>query len=270
MSLPKRLYDLYRQISQCQLVQSENVNDETLTEFHNLLNESQPGVDDVEEKAYSRLTKAMYHSNPTGFIKYVSVNRNRVGSLILWTESKRIIRYFGLQGRVHLNWDNESQKYVATRHVRQNNTTHDGYVYGNEYTRDRKVNPVRTRNYSNRRDMNREPRFMNRRTQDDYNDQKENFNDSNPFEKLNETVETNSVLPVMENTPLNPATPTDLNSLNTATPTDLNSLNTATPTDLNSLNTATPTDLNSLNTATPTDLKPESKVWADIMDQQTQ
>jgi len=119
MSLPKRLYDLYRQISQCPLVQTGEVTDETLEEFQNLLNEAQPQMDNPEEHAYRSLTKSMYHSNPVGFIKYISVSRNRVSALILWTESKRIVRFFSLQGRVHLSWDPTTQNYIASHHVHQ-------------------------------------------------------------------------------------------------------------------------------------------------------
>lgn len=126
MSLPKQLYDVYKQICQCPLVQNWEVTDETLAEFQQLLNAAQPASDNVEGNAQRTLTKAMYHSNPIGFMQYVSVRRNRVSALILWTESKRIVRFFELQGRVHLSWDSAKQQYVASRHVRQSNSSaHD-------------------------------------------------------------------------------------------------------------------------------------------------
>jgi hypothetical protein len=119
MSLPKRLYDLYREIRQCQVVSSGEVNTDSLLAFQNLVNAAQPVKDNVEEQAYRQLTKAMYHSNPVGFMQYISTSKNRVGALVLWTESKRIVQYFGLRNRVHLSWDPVQSQYLAVPHVQQ-------------------------------------------------------------------------------------------------------------------------------------------------------
>lgn len=114
MSLPKRLYDIYKSVSQCAAV-TGTITDETLLEFQNLINSAQP-TDNAEELTQRALVKSMYYSNPIGFIQYISLSKNRVGALILWTESKRIVRFFNLQGKVHLSWNSENQHYVAQRH----------------------------------------------------------------------------------------------------------------------------------------------------------
>jgi hypothetical protein len=119
MSLLKRFYDIYCKISQCPIVVNNNITIESLKEFQDLINESQPEINNIEENAFRSLTKSIYFMNPIGFIKYISVSRNRVGYLVMWTESKHIIRYFGLQGRVHLSWNKETQKYIASKHVQQ-------------------------------------------------------------------------------------------------------------------------------------------------------
>jgi len=115
MSLYKNLYDNYRTIQNCNLVQLKGpVKDSDLEEFEYLLNDAQP--QNELERNYQQFFKGMYHSNPLGCTKYISTGRNNVAACVLWTESKRIIRFFNLQGRVHLSWDKETSRYVVSRH----------------------------------------------------------------------------------------------------------------------------------------------------------
>lgn len=116
MALHKRLYDCYKLVTKCKLVTGDT-SDDAIAEFQTLLNNAQP-VDDAEELAKRSLTKGMYYSNQDGFIKYISTTSNRVSALILWTESKRIVKFFDLQGKVHLSWNDETNTYVAQKHLK--------------------------------------------------------------------------------------------------------------------------------------------------------
>jgi hypothetical protein len=115
MSLPQRLYQVYSDLKNSVLVQTQNATDENMLAFQQLLNQATPISE--KEEAQRELVRGMYYSNPVGFMRYVSLSRNRVGGLVLWTESKRMARYFNLQGRVHISWSEENKNYAVTRHV---------------------------------------------------------------------------------------------------------------------------------------------------------
>ncbi len=115
MSLPQRLYELYREVAGCALVQTHQPTPENMLAFQDLLNKSWP-IDEAE--TYQRnLVRGMYNSRQRGFVDYVSVSRNRVGALILWTESKSIARYFGLNGVVHISWDEDKHTYAVSSYI---------------------------------------------------------------------------------------------------------------------------------------------------------
>lgn len=123
MSLPKRLYNLYKEICGCELVTSGSVTTENLADFQNLVNDAQATSPNAEqnELVQQEFTRSLYYSNPVGFYHYVSNNRNRVSALILWTESKRIVKFFNLHNRVHLSWNPDTKLYLATPHVPRQN-----------------------------------------------------------------------------------------------------------------------------------------------------
>jgi hypothetical protein len=124
MSLPKRLYDVFRDISQCEIVRTKKTTAANMLEFETLLNNSNPTSE--TEDAQKELVRGIYYSNPIGFIRYISFPRNRVGGLILYTESKRIARFFNLQRCVHITWNTESKTYAVTKHIpRSERTEHD-------------------------------------------------------------------------------------------------------------------------------------------------
>ena len=115
MTLPKRLYDLYRAVQRCRLVQENNTSPKFLSEFESYLNKAQP--ENATEKNYQEMIKSIYHCNPNEFMKYMCRSDTRVGSLILWTESKRIVSYFGLRGKVHISWNKDTQKYKVSKYL---------------------------------------------------------------------------------------------------------------------------------------------------------
>ncbi len=115
MSLPKRIYELEREIASCDLIAKGIVTDESMLAFQNLLNQSWPS--NTVETAQRDLVRSMYYSNPQEFTRYVSLHKNKVRALILWTESKRIAKFFDLYGRVHISWNEETNSYVVARHI---------------------------------------------------------------------------------------------------------------------------------------------------------
>jgi hypothetical protein len=115
MSLPKRLYDLYRAMSSSELVSVKNCTPDTMLAFQDLLNQCSPTT--PEETTQKEMIRGMYYSNPTSFLKYVSQPKNRVGALVLYTESKRIARFFDLHKLVHISWSDETSTYTVSPHI---------------------------------------------------------------------------------------------------------------------------------------------------------
>ena len=115
MSLPQRLYELFREVANCALVLTRQATPENMQSFEALLNKSWP-VDDAETNQRT-LVRAMYNSRQRGFYDYVAAGRNRVGALVLWTESKCIARFFGLNGVVHISWNEDAHTYAVSSYV---------------------------------------------------------------------------------------------------------------------------------------------------------
>lgn len=115
MSLPQRLYELFREVANCVLVQSRQATPENMKCFEDLLNQSW-SVDE-SEASQRTLIRGMYNSNQRGFYEYISLSRNRVGALVFWTESKCIARFFGLTGIVHVSWNEETNTYTITPYL---------------------------------------------------------------------------------------------------------------------------------------------------------
>jgi len=115
MSLPQRLYKVYCAVKDSALVKTRNATDENMLAFQELLNQVTPV--DQEEEAQRKLVRGMYYSNPVGFTKYNSTSSNRVGALVLWTESKRIARFFNLHNCVHISWSEDTKTYTVVRHI---------------------------------------------------------------------------------------------------------------------------------------------------------
>lgn len=120
MSMPKRIYDIYRQILRLPLIADKVATPETFAEFQTLLIEAQP-IDETE-KAQRSLVWGMYHSNPTNFMNYVTDRSSRVGPIILWTESKRISQAFRLAGVAHISWSAEDGYSVGAHNGTRTNT----------------------------------------------------------------------------------------------------------------------------------------------------
>jgi hypothetical protein len=117
MSLPKRLYESYRNLCNSQLVVTLVNSVENMGEFELLLNNVFP-INEVEY-TNSNLTKLMYYSNPAGFMRYISDPLNKVGALVLYTESKQIVKHFRLNGCVHISWDKTTKLYKVSAYEKR-------------------------------------------------------------------------------------------------------------------------------------------------------
>lgn len=109
--LPPSLGSSYKNLSQGPLVQDHNLTEENIAEFQRLLNEAQP----TEQETTVRQTiQMLYRRSPQYFYQFLV--KNQLARLVLWTESKCIVRHFGLQGLVYIRWDKETEQYVVMKH----------------------------------------------------------------------------------------------------------------------------------------------------------
>ncbi len=120
MSLPKRIYELGKAIANSDLVLTKSPTPQNIAQFRDLLNQSFPV--DEKEAAQRELVRSMYYCNPFGFLQYISISRNRVKALILWTESKRIARFFELNRCVHISWNETTGLYDVVLYVPRDNS----------------------------------------------------------------------------------------------------------------------------------------------------
>jgi hypothetical protein len=113
MSSSTGLTDVFHKISACSLVTTKNSTEENIKEFEDLLNEAQPKTS--EARGQKSMVQFMYYSNPTNFINYVNKLENKVGSIILYTESKRIAKFFSIQREVYIKWDPVENCYIVQK-----------------------------------------------------------------------------------------------------------------------------------------------------------
>jgi hypothetical protein len=110
MSLPARLYNTFRKIQKSALVTKSVYTDADITEFVELLNSAHP-ADETELIQY-KFARCMFNSHKESYIKYITNQESNVSALILWTESKVIVRFFGIQQKIYLGWDDENKTYI--------------------------------------------------------------------------------------------------------------------------------------------------------------
>lgn len=115
MSPPQQVYDAYKEMLGNALIVNKSLDEKNIVEFQQSLNKSQPRND--EESKSRSLIQYLYRKNPTTFYRFLV--RSRLSHLILWTETKCIVRHFGLRGIVYVKWnDNE---YICSLHKNVNN-----------------------------------------------------------------------------------------------------------------------------------------------------
>lgn len=111
---PQYVFDTYKSIRNSNLISNKSLYDGSIEEFRDLLNKAQPrSEEDVQIRS---LIQYLYRRNPNNFCRYLI--KSRLSHLILWTESKCIVRHFGLRGIVYVKWDNNSYECSLHRHVK--------------------------------------------------------------------------------------------------------------------------------------------------------
>jgi hypothetical protein len=112
--LPKNLFENFNRIKYCDLVKNKVHTDEALREFESCLNEAQPISD--SDTQLELFTKNLYRGKPEMFVNLIK-NRNSE-CLVLWTESKQIVRFFQLYGFIYIQYDKDTHQYKVLKHRR--------------------------------------------------------------------------------------------------------------------------------------------------------
>lgn len=110
--LPRRLLSNYRSIMNGNLVQNKDLDPSNLQLLQALLNESQ--ASSPEEECIQKTVQFLYRSNTSSFYKFLV--KNKLAYVVLWTESKCIVRHLGLQGLVYIRWNQDSRIYEVSLH----------------------------------------------------------------------------------------------------------------------------------------------------------
>jgi hypothetical protein len=111
---PKILFDNYNKIRQCRLVKNKDYTDSSLSEFEQLLNSAQPQTDSQFHN--EQLIKSLYRSRgkDEAFLNLIQNSSNEC--LVLWTESRIIVRFFRWYKIIYIQYDNTDNKYKVLRH----------------------------------------------------------------------------------------------------------------------------------------------------------
>ena len=117
MPLPKRLCHVFRQLVNCDMLTRNMFDEKSIVEFERLLNLAQP-VDEFERTS-EEMVKTIYHRSVSNFRRYLSLPRNNVAPLVLWTEAKFIAWYFRLRSKVVIKWDKTTKFYSVTKFRRK-------------------------------------------------------------------------------------------------------------------------------------------------------
>ena len=110
--LPRRLQQNYRSIMNGNLVQNKAMDDNNLRLLQALLNESQ--TQNQDEFLIQKTVQFLYRQNTSSFYKFLV--KNRLAYVVLWTESKCIVRHLGLQGLVYIRWNQDKRLYEVHPH----------------------------------------------------------------------------------------------------------------------------------------------------------
>lgn len=122
MEPPQQVFDSYRSIRDSDLILKKSLNDDSIKEFQDYLNASQP-CNEEESKSRS-LIQYLYRKNPTNFCRFLV--RSRLHHLILWTEAKCIVRHFGLRGVVYVKWNDKEYECSLHRNINYSHDTYSG------------------------------------------------------------------------------------------------------------------------------------------------
>jgi hypothetical protein len=115
MKFPQRLYHGYGLLCKTDLIQHGDVSPRAINTFETLLNETQPPHEDKNMMAKYDIVRALYYSNPNGYINMI--RRSGAGECtILWTEPKSIVKFFRLYGKIFISYNRETRNYNVSLH----------------------------------------------------------------------------------------------------------------------------------------------------------
>jgi hypothetical protein len=112
MAPPQKVYAAYKEIRESSLIANKTVTETNIVEFQQSLNNAQPSNEN-DYKSRS-LIQYLYRKNPSNFYQFLV--KSKLIHLILWTESKCIIRHFGLNGVVYVKWNHDNNEYECVVH----------------------------------------------------------------------------------------------------------------------------------------------------------
>ena len=164
MNLPVKIIDFYKKIKNSDLILNKVLSEENIIDFQNNLNNAQPENDD--ELKMQVLIQYLYRANPINFIRFLT--RSRLSHLILWTESKCIVKHFGIYGIVYIKWNENQYECQMHKYAHKNidiidienqlkeNTYNEIYKKNMRYHRDdrKQSSDYETRSYSDRQQSN--------------------------------------------------------------------------------------------------------------------
>jgi hypothetical protein len=155
---PKNLFENFNCIKYCDLVKNKVHTDDALAEFESCLNDAQPITE--SDGQMELFCKNLYRGKPEMFVNLIK-NRNSE-CLVLWTESKQIVRFFQLYGFIYIQYNKETRRYKVLKHRRLDDPNYQPQqqqAYDDDNRRD---------NRQYRRQDNRNPYNSNRNDVEEY------------------------------------------------------------------------------------------------------
>lgn len=125
-SLPRELYVNYHALRALSMslkeTAVENLSPDLIKTFETMLNNAYPKTDEV--RAQRRIVRFLYFANKKTY--RIMVRKTRSEATLLWTEPQAIIGALGLQKKLYIRWNNETEKYTVQKHRASAGYTENG------------------------------------------------------------------------------------------------------------------------------------------------
>lgn len=108
MSLPKQLVECFEKIKLIDL--ENNITQANIKEFVQLLNQSIPSAMNPVAHAIYRFNRTKYIADKSRFVSEIK-DFHPYSAMILWTDFKDILSFFGLEQKIFLGWDKNNSRY---------------------------------------------------------------------------------------------------------------------------------------------------------------
>jgi hypothetical protein len=117
VSFPDNVLNAYKVIKNSTLITNNLLTDESIKEFQDTLNQAQP-INDIDKTMFE--TFRLLYRSTIEFDRFIV--KNKIKHLILWTESKSIVRHFNLYGLVYVKWNTDTNMYNCSLHKNSQET----------------------------------------------------------------------------------------------------------------------------------------------------